>query len=220
MHTYIHTHAWAQTLYSPVFTSMELDAAGRDDEPPLVYRTDTVGGLSSTSASSLALQQSPHAVALDAADATRAAAATPVSGATREGNGRAVAVAGGAGAEEEQAPAAAAPRKSTAASKVSRFEQLVLQSFEEVKKRSPGADNGAGGVAGGVKAGGWRWAARGRRAWLRLTRNVVMVMNSRSTSMVRAHDSGRICSIVVAWLVHTMCCPHNAHAAQTPTTIF
>jgi hypothetical protein len=174
---------------------MDLDAAGANGinsgEPPFVYRDDSVGALSSTSSSGLAFAPTRKtgggAVgALGSSDSTKASAAVGEAGADDDATAAATATAAEEeeeeeGEVEEESDEAAAPparSPSTAAHKVSRFEQLVSQSFEEAKQRAA-APVRAGGAAGNT------WGARVRQAGMRLARNVVKFLNSRSTSMVR-----------------------------------
>lgn len=132
--------------------------------------------LSTTSSSSLAL--STRKPGTDGAEAT----APPMPAPTAEAPTATAAPPATVGVVEEQqepqpTPASGRARRGT---RLGRFEQLVSQSFEEVKKRSAAPAGGAGraGAAGS-------WATRARQAGWRVARNVVKFMNSRSTSMVR-----------------------------------
>ncbi len=168
---------------------MELDGAGGGGgvgmgEAPIVYRIDSGAGLSSTSSSlrqnsAGALGGGGDSTTLSPAQAPNAAAAAPVTAGEEEGPPRP-----SPAHSPFFAPAAGATAASTgpaarrgASSKASRFEQLVSQSFEESKLRSAPVNKTGGGST---------WAARLRQAGLRVARNVVIFLNSRSTSMVRA----------------------------------
>lgn len=173
-----------QTLFTPVFGSSELD----EGDPLFVNRDDSSERpLSATSSSSLALAttrrqgSASNVLGSDtagaaAADASPAAVTAPAAPLQQEG------------ATATTTPPASSASATTArrGTKIGRFEQLVSQSFEENKKRSA---HPAAGVVGGGGMGKFgrlgSWAARGRQAVGRVASNVVMFLNSRSTSMVR-----------------------------------